>query len=142
MTTPTDRLYGRGVAFPPGPVPPRCGWTSVSGPALLRQSLRLILETEPGERVMRPGFGCGLAQYLMAPNTPAVRSQVARDVEAAITLWEPRVAVQDVSVVAGEDPAVVLITVAYTAVRDGSADLLQVPFSLGAAVAPAVGGLA
>ena len=41
----------------------------------------LILETEPGERVMRPGFGCGLRRYLMKPNTSATRALIERDVE-------------------------------------------------------------
>jgi hypothetical protein len=43
----------------------------VSGPDKVRQAIWLILETEPGERLMRPAFGCGLRRYLMKPNTSA-----------------------------------------------------------------------
>jgi phage baseplate assembly protein W len=96
----------------------------------------LILDTEPGERVMRPDFGCGLRRYLMEPNSPATRAAIARDVEAAVRAWEPRVSVTAVEVTATDDPAVVLLSLAYTHVRDRSPDGLRVPLTLTGAEAP------
>src|SRR2546430_1119066 len=86
-----------GWAFPPEAVTTsRFEWRS--GAVLVRQSILIILDTEPGERVMRPDFGCGLRRYLMEPNTPATRAAIARDIEAALGIWEPRIVVGAVDV--------------------------------------------
>jgi uncharacterized protein len=133
MTRPTvrdrrDRL-GRGWAFPPGPDP--SGAVALrAGSALVRQSILLILDTEPGERVMRPDFGCGLRRYLMEPNTPATRAAIAREVEAALGAWEPRIELREVEVTMTDDPSTVVVSVAYLHVRDQSPDGLQVPLVL------------
>jgi phage baseplate assembly protein W len=112
-----DRL-GTGVAFPfvPDPVTGSLNW--LSGAALVRQSIRLILQTALSERVMRPTFGAGLQQYLMDPNTPATRVQIMLDVQAALQAWEPRIAVTAVTVLPGADPAEALVTIEYVHVRD------------------------
>lgn len=122
-------ILGTGWAFPPEPVGQRWPW--VSGPAAVRQALRLLLATEPGERVMRPDFGCGLRQFLMAPNTPGTRAAIAEAVKLAIGHWEPRVVVQSVEVISTADPGFVLCTVSYVHVRDGSPSDLQMPVSVG-----------
>jgi Bacteriophage baseplate protein W len=123
-----DRL-GRGWAFPPAPTPSRA-LAFRAGPALVRQSILLILDTEPGERVMRPDFGCGLRRYLMEPNTPTTRAAIAREVEAALRAWEPRIELREVEVTTTDDPSTVVVTVAYVHVRDQSPDGLQVPLTL------------
>jgi phage baseplate assembly protein W len=124
---------GTGVSFPMAPEEARRDGrvTWLSGPDLVRQSIILILDCDPGERVMRPTFGAGLRRHLMAPNTPGTRAEIARDVELALAQWEPRIEVREVSVVPDEDPAVVWISVAYAHVRDGSPATLEVPFDLG-----------
>jgi phage baseplate assembly protein W len=113
----SDRL-GTGATFPflPDPVTGSLDWSS--GAALVQQSIRLILQTDPGERVMRPTFGAGLRRYLMDPNTPATRAQIALDVQAALKTWEPRITVTSVTVTPGADPAEALVTVEYVHVRD------------------------
>ncbi len=45
----------------------------------------------PGERIMRPAFGCGLRRYLMEPNTVATRTAIQQDVRARAAAWEPRI---------------------------------------------------
>jgi phage baseplate assembly protein W len=129
----TDRL-GTGVAFPfvPDPATGSLDWSS--GAALVQQSIRLILQTEPSERVMRPTFGAGLRRYLMDPNTPSTRAQIALDVQAALQTWEPRITVTSVQVVPGDDPAEALVTVSYVLVRD------QAPGSVGVTVQTAGNG--
>ena len=102
----------------PDPVTGALDW--LSGAALVRQSIRLILETEPGERVMRPTFGAGLRRYLMDPNTPATRAQIALDVQAALATWEPRIMVTAVTVEPGDDPAEASSPSTYVHVRDQS----------------------
>jgi hypothetical protein len=101
-----------------------------AGPDKVRQSVQLILETDPGERLMRPSFGCGLRRYLMAPNTLATRALIQNDVTRALSMFEPRISLRSVSVTPGEDPALVYIAISYVHVRDGQANNLVYPFYL------------
>ena len=123
------RQLGRGFPFP---LLPREGdLVYEEGPEKIRQSIAIILDTEKGERVMRPTFGCGLRRYLMKPNTTATRALIQYDVEQALATWEPRIALSGVRVDAGEqDPSLVLIQVAYTHLRDGKPGNLVYPFYL------------
>lgn len=125
MTAPVGSSR-RGWLFPPHPLPHNGALALLGEPELLRQSIRLILETEPGERVMRPGFGAGLHRYLMTPSTPGTWSAMARAVETALATWEPRIEVSQVHVGPGDEPSLVLVTVAYTRARDGAAEIVEV----------------
>jgi phage baseplate assembly protein W len=130
---PERDLLGTGWRFPPE-VSPAGRFELRSGASLVRQSVLVILGTEPGERLMRPDFGCGLLRYLMEPNTPATREAMIRDIDAALRTWEPRIALDTVSVAPTADQNAVLVTVTYTLVRDQSADAVQatVPVALSA----------
>jgi uncharacterized protein len=100
------------------------------GPEKVRESIRIILETEPGERLMRPRFGAGLRRFLMEPNNVATRTLIHREVVAALDAWEPRISVAEVVVAPGGDPSLIDITIRYEHVRDGSSGLLVYPFYL------------
>jgi phage baseplate assembly protein W len=92
--------------------------------------MQIILDTEPGERIMRPDFGCGLRRYLMKPNTSATRALLQREVLLALKTWEPRIDVQSVAVTPGDDPALVLIEIFYAHKRDGRQGNFVYPFYL------------
>jgi uncharacterized protein len=125
----TKAYLGRGWALPLFPT--REGrFSYADGPEKVRQSIFIILDTEPGERIMRPSFGCGLRRYLMKPNNTATRTLIQRDVENALASWEPRISVANVSVEPGEDPALVLIQIEYSHLRNGRQDNLVYPFYL------------
>ncbi|MFD5509710.1 GPW/gp25 family protein [Streptomyces sp. NPDC127051] len=104
------------------------GW--VAGAAAVRQSIETILDTEPGERIMRPTFGCGLRRHLMAPNTPATRTAIAAEIGEALTTWEPRIRVTEVAVTPGEEPTLVWIDIAYVHLLDLRPANLVYPFYL------------
>lgn len=123
-------LLGRGWTFPVRPDRARQQLLYDGGPDKVRTAMWLILTTDPGERVMRPDFGCGLRRYLMQPNSVATRALIQRSVQAALDRWEPRITVRQVAVDPGTDPADVLIQVSYVHRLDGRADLLVYPFSL------------
>jgi phage baseplate assembly protein W len=57
----------------------------------VRQSIRLILATSRGERVMRPDFGAGLADLVFAPVSAGTLALVAHEVRTALTSFEPRI---------------------------------------------------
>jgi phage baseplate assembly protein W len=55
---------------------------------LIRQSIFIILGTAPGERVMRPTFGCEIHELLYAPNNQSTASLAAHYCEEALQKWE------------------------------------------------------
>jgi phage baseplate assembly protein W len=124
------RILGSGWNFPVRPDLNTGGLEYASGIDKVRQSILIILETEPGERLMRPAYGCGLRRYLMKPNTTATRAMIRNDVERALTALEPRIRLEGVQVDPGDDPALVLIAIAYSHARDGRKDNLVYPFYL------------
>ena len=88
------QLLGTGWNYPVAPDPRTGGLEYLSGPDKVRQSIWIILDTEPGERLMRPTFGCGLRRYLMKPNTSATRALIQHDVELGLNAFEPRIILQ------------------------------------------------
>lgn len=128
--TVTPRLLGTGWAFPVRPDVVRGAVAYRGGAEKVREAILVILRTEPGERVMRPTFGCGLRRFLAEPNTVATRARIERDVTRAIEAWEPRVRLRQVTATAGDDPSLVLLTIRYEHTRDASEGLLVYPFYL------------
>lgn len=108
-----DDFLGRGWAFPVAP--DAAGEIALVAAAEdIRQAILLILETEPGERVMRPEFGCGLRGLVFDPVNVRTLGAVRRRVEDGLTAWEPRIDLQDVTVdVHPGDPAQLRVEVAY-----------------------------
>jgi phage baseplate assembly protein W len=84
----------------------------------LDRSIRIVLMTAPGERVMRPQFGCRIWELLFEPVTANLLGLIAVAVRDALAQWEPRVTVEDVVPTPDpDDPSLVRIAVSYT-VRD------------------------
>jgi uncharacterized protein len=93
---------GRGMKFPPGiDALGRVAWSE--GEQNLHESIQIILQTEPGERLMLPEFGGGLGRFRFEPNTVVTRTLIAQQITRALARWEPRIAVESVEVEA--DPA-------------------------------------
>lgn len=70
----------------------------VTGYEDIEQSIRIILGTIPGERVMRPNFGCRAWELVFAPNTVATHALLRHYVEQALGFWEPRIELVEVQV--------------------------------------------
>jgi uncharacterized protein len=126
-----DRWLGQGLRFPLRPSPAtRGGFGFVDGMEVVRQSVATILDTEPGERIMLPAFGCGLRRYLMEPNTLSTRTAMREDITAALEQWEPRIRLTNVAVTPDEEPSLVWIEIAYVRLADLRPDNLVYPFYL------------
>src|SRR5215471_12661152 len=123
-----DQWLGTGIRFPLLPVNQALGY--LSGMELIRQSVEIILDTEPGERIMLPAFGCGLRRYLMEPNTLTTRTAMEKDIEAALDRWEPRIQLTNVAVTPDKDPSLVWIEISYIRRSDLRPDNLVYPFYL------------
>jgi uncharacterized protein len=53
----------------------------------VRDMIELLLFTRPGERVMRPDFGCGLADLVFEPNSPELAASLQSTVQASLQRW-------------------------------------------------------
>jgi phage baseplate assembly protein W len=74
------------------------GIDAVSGDEDVRQSIRLILATAKGERVMRPDFGCGIHDLVFAAVSTQLIARLRREVEDALRTYEARIEVLHVVV--------------------------------------------
>jgi uncharacterized protein len=106
-------LFGQGLGFPPRVgADGRLAWSI--GEDNVRESIRIILLTELGERLMREEFGCGLRNYLFEPNTVATHQHIRDSIVHSISRWEPRVVVDDVSLEPDADePRRVAVTIYF-----------------------------
>ncbi|WP_406102678.1 GPW/gp25 family protein [Streptomyces sp. NBC_01003] len=121
-------IHGRGLAFPV-----RLGTTGLNesaGGRKIQESIRIILETQYGERVMRPDFGCNLKRLLFAPNNESTASLARYYVEEGLTRWESRIDLLDVTVTNDDAGAALLIDISYRVRATGAADRLVHPFPL------------
>ena len=97
----------------------------------LQQSIQVILSTSPGQRVMRPRFGCKIQELVFAPNNSHTTAQVRRYVEEALGMWEPRINLIHVDV--KPDPqadSALLIEVSYEEKTTRDRRSLVYPFYL------------
>jgi phage baseplate assembly protein W len=94
------------------------------------QSIRLILSTAKGERVMRPDFGCGIHDFVFAMTNQATCDRMASEVRDALTRWEPRIDVEAVRVWPSEEGTTLLIHVRYEVRATNNVFNLVYPFYL------------
>ena len=90
-------IIGNGWGFPLG-INSQGGIQLTSDKSEITQAIQIILSTSPGQRVMRPKFGCPLQDLVFAPNDSHTAIQARRMVEEALGMWEPRINVIQVEV--------------------------------------------
>lgn len=123
-----EDFIGAGWAFPLR-TSATGGIALVSGHRELEESMRLILATSPGERSMRPEFGCRIHDHVFAGADVQTASVIAAEVEAALLRWEPRVSIDDVLVTIDEDnPALLFIDIHYRPLATNDPRNLVFPF--------------
>jgi phage baseplate assembly protein W len=93
----SEQFIGSGWAFPLR-TDATAGIALVSGDREIMESMRLILGTAPGERPMRPEFGCAISDFVFAPADAATAGQIAYEVRISLERWEPRIILEDVQV--------------------------------------------
>jgi uncharacterized protein len=106
-------FIGAGWAFPLR-VDAKGGIALVRREQELEEAMRLILSTYPGERPMRPEFGCRLRDYVFRGGTDETRGALAMEVRNSIMRWEPRVDIPWVNVTPHpDDPSLLYIDITY-----------------------------
>lgn len=127
---PAKAFLGAGLAFPPA-AGPGGSLAMAAYEDDIRQAIRIILATNPGERVMRPDFGAGLQAFVFEPVSVATMHRLETRVREALIDFEPRIDVMEVRVTA-ESPArgVLLIDIRYRVRANNSLANLVYPFYL------------
>ncbi|MDD4979347.1 MAG: GPW/gp25 family protein [Gallionella sp.] len=124
------KLFGRGLGFPPRVgADGRVAWSE--GEANVRDCLRILLLTEPRERMRLPNFGGGLTRFLFEPNTPGTRQRIRETIEENIKRWEPRVRIDSVTVDADpQDAQGAVATIAYRLVATQALERVTLALTL------------
>jgi uncharacterized protein len=125
-----SEIIGRGWTFPPK-IGAQGGVSLTNERSEIDQAIHIILSTIPGQRVMRPNFGCHLYELVFQPNNARTASLAVRHVEEALLFWEPRIRLVDLE--AGPDPdepSRLLITIKYEVKATHDQRSLVFPFYL------------
>jgi len=121
-------FQGRGWSFPIV-LDDTGGIAEASEEDKVRQSIETILRTAPGERVMRPDFGCGIHELVFDTLGGGLIGRVVSVVSDALATWEPRIDVLDVSAQQDtDDPTRLLIEIDYRVRSTNSRFNLVFPF--------------
>lgn len=125
------QLFGRGISFPP-----RVGADGrivlSAGEDNVRDSIQIILLTNQRERLRLPDFGGNLSQFLFEPNTVTTRHQIGEGIKRALAQWEPRIAVESVTVEPDpEDVQAAIATLQYRLIATQARERVSLSVSLG-----------
>ncbi|HET8542678.1 MAG TPA: GPW/gp25 family protein [Anaeromyxobacter sp.] len=138
MTAPRDRAFRFELPPRDGPerrpglrLRPTGGVEMVEEDASIRQAILLLVSTRPGERIMRPGYGCDLGQLVFAPNDDTTAGLAVHYVRRAVEAWEPRVEVLSVNAARSpEDPGRLDISLEYRVRATQRRGRASLPFPL------------
>ncbi|MCX7792277.1 MAG: GPW/gp25 family protein [Chloroflexaceae bacterium] len=128
------RIFGRGISFAPRVGPDgRVAWSE--GEANVRECIRIILQTEPGERIERPDFGAGLGALLFEPNTSTTHERIRERIVRELSRWEPRIVVEQVRLMVDpDDPQAAIATIEYRLVATQARERLSMTVVLAGGV--------
>jgi uncharacterized protein len=121
---------GRGLSFPVR-LNDRDRFSMVEGDADIRQAIYIIINTVPGERVLRPNFGCEIHSLIFSPANNQTAATAERYVFDALTMWEPRIDIIDIEVTPGAtELGELLIEITYTPKDEHDPASLVFPYYL------------
>jgi uncharacterized protein len=120
------------IGWPLLPLPDEHG--ALSWPRLedsVRELIRTVLSTRPGEQLMRPDFGAGLELLLHEPNNLTTKRRIRDAVQESLARWERRILLDRVDVMdVANDPGQVRVEIAYRLARTGTPTQLALTVTL------------
>lgn len=121
------------IGWPLLPLPNANG--TLSYPGLeegVRQMIQVILQTRPGEQLLRPGFGAGLEDFIQEQNTITTRRRIRDLITESLERWEPRIITNRVEVMEISDaPTMIRVEIGYQLRRTGAVKQLGMTVALG-----------
>jgi phage baseplate assembly protein W len=123
-----SEILGSGLAFPLQ-VDARGALSLAGGEDDIEQAIELILGTAPGEREMRPEFGCAVHDLVFDTIDAAMIGKLENAIRAALDRWEPRIEVEDLEFdLSHVDDGQLLITISYRVRTTNNQRNLVYPF--------------
>jgi hypothetical protein len=128
----TTTSYQDPIGWPFLPLPANGALSFPTLEQSVRDSIRVILMTRPGEQLMRPRYGAGLQNFLDEGNTVALRAQIQTTITQSLQNYENRIVVDAVTVdpVTGS-PGAVQVQIYYRLLRTNASQQLGVAMQLG-----------
>ncbi|MFI6640561.1 GPW/gp25 family protein [Streptomyces sp. NPDC050504] len=124
----SEHFVGAGWAFPLR-TSPGGSIALVRRDREIEEAMRLVLATAPGERPMRPEFGCAVHELVFAPVNDATMGRIRYEVLTSLERWEPRIEVDEVTVTpAPDEPTTLFIDVRYQVRGTSNPRSLVFPF--------------
>jgi hypothetical protein len=127
--TQSDALIGHGLTFP-FRVDARGGLALARGEQELDEAIAIILGTAPGQRVMRPEFGCRVHELMFAPIDATTAGMAMHYVKEALGRWEPRIDVLNIDVSTDHEDGRLDIAIQYRIRSTHDERTLVYPFYL------------
>lgn len=128
----SESTAGAAVGWPLLPVPDDEGELHWPAPEQsVREQVRVVLLTRPGEQLMRPLYGAGLGNFLHEPNTLSTRRAVRDRIRESLARWEKRIVTDRIEVweVPGR-PTAIRVEIAYRLRRTGAAETVGLVMEL------------
>jgi uncharacterized protein len=126
-----DSFLGKGWAFPPAFNDELGTVEMVEDEEDIRQSVRIILGTIPGERIMFPSFGCGIRMFVFESNDPTHLSMLKDTIYDALLYNEPRIKLDRIDIVDDTQMNGLLhIHILYTIIITNTRNNMVIPFYL------------
>ncbi len=91
-----DSFLGRGWGFPPEFSAKSKSARLVSAEEDIAESLRILMSTSPGERVMHPSYGCGLKAMVFESIDEATMTEIRDTIRRAVLFFEPRITLEEI----------------------------------------------
>lgn len=122
-------FLGTGWSFPPQFNKSAGGVIMVSLEDDIRESLKILLGTSPGERTMQPSYGCGLRDLVFGNVTASAVTELKDTIDRAILFFEPRIILNSVTIDTSEQfNGVLKINLDYTVRSTNSRSNMVYPF--------------
>lgn len=126
-----DDFLGKGWGFPPQFNKATGGVEMVSDEEDIRQSLKILLNTTPGERTMLPQYGCNMREFLFQDIDTSLQNYMKNVVSNAILQYESRIQLNDLVVHTNEaEDGVVTLDITYTVRATNNRNNVVYPFYL------------
>ena len=120
---PSNPVLSSPLGWPLLPQPDPSGQLAFPGlEESIRDQIRVILLTRPGEQLMRPDFGAGLEEFVGEQDTVETRRRIRDRIQRALESWETRILLDGVEVYSSDaDPGQVRAEILYRLRRTGAA---------------------
>jgi phage baseplate assembly protein W len=124
-----NAFLGSGWSFPPEFNSPGQGISLVDGELDIKQSLHILLSTNPGERVMKPEYGCGIKAMVFDEINLSIITKMKTIITKSVLFFEPRINLRSVDIQTKDSlEGTLYITLDYTVITTNSRANLVYPF--------------